>query len=67
MLYSAISGCLLRHGLEVVAHQYNLSDDKQYNGKDLVKALSLKSSHWLTNMRGIDPNKILKGHIGIFR
>jgi hypothetical protein len=52
---------------EVIAHQYNLSNEKQYNGKDLVKALSLKSSRWLTNMMDVDPNKIPKGHIGIFR
>ena len=52
---------------EVIAHQYNLSDEKQYNGKDLVKALSLKSSRWLTNMMDIDPNNVPKDHIGIFR
>jgi hypothetical protein len=32
------------------AHQYNLPESKQYNQEDLAKALSLKSSRWLTNM-----------------
>jgi hypothetical protein len=66
MPYSTISGCLLRHGQRLLLINIT-SQMKQYNGKDLVKALSLKSSRWLTNMMKVDPNYVPKDHIEIFR
>jgi len=53
--------------VNLILHRYMLSADERFSGKNLSKALSLRSSLWLTGMMDINTNNAPHDHIDIFR
>ena len=52
---------------ELICLCFQLSDDLCFNGKDLVKVISLRDNEYLRNSMDVDRNNVPRDHIGIFR
>jgi len=52
---------------ELICLCFQLSDDLRFNGKDLVKVISLCNSEYLWNSMDVDRNNVPHDHIGIFQ